>query len=98
MLLELVWRAEQLGMPLDEREASVLEHLVGTWLHVILNQLRLILEEVLLRRRSRHVQVDDMLGLRRELRGARRERVVGGLDLGHRAQERRKGERAQSRL
>ena len=67
-LLELVRRAQQLGMPLDEREPLVLQQLVGAGLHVVLDQLRLVVEQVLLRRRAGHVQVDDALGPRRELR------------------------------
>ena len=76
-LLELVRRAEQLGMPLDEREPLVLEQLVGAGLHVVLDQLGLVVEQVLLRRAARHVQVDDALGLGREVRRPGRHRVVG---------------------
>ena len=55
-------------MPLDEREPLVLEQLVGAGLHVVLDQLGLVVEQVLLGRSARHVQVDDALGLGREVR------------------------------
>ena len=67
----------------------------------------LVVEQVLLRRRARHVQVDDALGLRREVRRPGRQRVVGGGGRGRRArpaaaavaaQERRQGDGAQAGL
>ena len=40
-------------------------------------QQRLVIKQVELRRRARHEQVDDALGLRREVRLSRRERLGG---------------------
>ena len=76
-LVELVRGAQQLGMPLDEREPLVLEQLVGAGLHVVLDQGRLVVEQVLLGRGARHVEIDDPLGLGREVRRPGDHRVVG---------------------
>ncbi len=75
--LELVGRAEQLGVPFDEGELLVLEQLVGARLHVMLDELGLEVEQVLLRRTARHVQIDNALGLGCEVRRPGRHRVVG---------------------
>ena len=60
---ELARRAEQLGRPGGEREPLPLEELVGAGLAVVLDQLRLVVEQVEVRRRAGHVQVDHPLGL-----------------------------------
>ena len=75
--LELVGRAEQLGVALDEGEALVLEQFLGAGLHVQLDQLGLVVEQLLLGRSARHVQINDALGLRREMGRTGRHRVVG---------------------
>ena len=77
-LVELVRRPQQLGMSFDEGESLVLEQLIGARLHVVLDQRRLVVEQVLLGRSARHVEIDDPLGLGREVRRSRRHRVVGG--------------------
>ena len=59
--LELERRAEQLRRALDEREALALDELVGDVLAVVLRQLRLGIEEIELRRRAGHEEVDDAL-------------------------------------
>ena len=66
--LKLVGRAQQLGMPLDEGEPLVFQQLVRARLHVMLDQLGLEVEQVLLRRSARHVQVNHPLGLGCEVR------------------------------
>src|SRR5437764_5724833 len=76
MLLEFVRRAEQIRMPLDEREPLILEQRFGTWLHVQLIQLRLVVEQIMLRRRAGHVQVDNTLRLRRKHRRLRRQGIL----------------------
>ena len=60
-------------------------------------------QRILLRRRSRHVKIDDMLGFRREVRGPWSHRVVGGgawKRIGARValQQRRQRDRAEARL
>jgi hypothetical protein len=76
VLRELVGRAEDQRPALDERELLSLQDLVGTRLHVQLDQLRLPVEEIVLRRRARHVEVDHRLRPRREHRRPDGERVV----------------------
>src|SRR4051812_33321713 len=77
-LVELIRRSQELGMALDERETLVLEQLVGAGLHVMLDERRLVVEEILLGRSARHVQIDDALRLGRKHGGPWRHRVVGG--------------------
>ena len=57
------------GVPLHEREALAFGDDAGrNLLAVVLLQQRLVVEQVELRRRARHEQEDDVLGLRREVR------------------------------
>ncbi len=60
---EVEWRAEDLGCALDEGEALALDDLGRNVLPVVLAQGGLVIEEVELRRRARHEQEDDLLGL-----------------------------------
>ena len=69
VLLELERRAEQLRRALDEREPLALDELFGNVLTVVLGQGRLRIEQIDLRRRPGHEQIDDALDLRREMRG-----------------------------
>ncbi len=71
VLLERIRRPEYFRVPLDEGEALTLVQLVGTGLTVEPVQQGLVIEQVLLRRGTRHVQVDDALGLGREMRDRR---------------------------
>ncbi len=87
-------------MALDEREPLPLEQLVGAGLHVVLDEFRLVVEQVLLRRRARHVQVDDRAGLGGGFRLAERQRVVfdGGGGWFRAAEQAGEGQRAQPDL
>ena len=74
--LELERRAEQLRRALDEREPLALDQLLGDVLAVVLRQLRLGIEQIELRRRAGHEQVDDALRLRREVERVGRRRAT----------------------
>ena len=78
VLGELVGRAEELGRALDEGEPLALEDFLGAGRAVELVELGLVVEQVVLRRRAGHVQVDDPLGLGRQQRRPWGEGVVGG--------------------
>ena len=67
VLLELERRAQQLRPPLDEREPLALDELLRDVLPVVLHQRRLGIEQVDLRRRAGHEEIDDALGLGREM-------------------------------
>ena len=54
-----------------------LSQLFRAGLHVVLDQLGLVVEQLLLRRRAGHVQIDHVLRLGREVRLARRKRMIG---------------------
>ena len=64
--------AEQLGRALDEGEALVLDELLGNGLAVVLRQRRLRIEQIELRRRAGHEQVDHPLGLGRVVQAGER--------------------------
>ena len=73
--LERERRPEQPRRALDEGEALALRNeLRRDLLAVELLQRRLVVEEIELRRRAGHEEIDDLLRLRREVRRARRER------------------------
>ena len=63
--------------PVVRREGveHLLRHLVG--LVVVGDQLRLVVERIDVRHAAAHVEKDHALGLRREMRRLRRERIVG---------------------
>src|SRR5204862_6671865 len=84
MLRELVRRAEHLGHALDEREALAFEQFLRARLQVQLCQLRLPIEHVERGRRAGHVEVNDGLRFRGEMRFPRRERI-GGFERGRNA-------------
>ena len=67
--LNVEGRAEQARRALDEREALAFgdEPFGISWPSYLLQQ-RLVVEQIELRRRAGHEQVDDLLGLRREVR------------------------------
>ncbi len=65
VLREGARRAHQLGHAGGEGEGLAFEELVGRVLAVALHELRLVVEEVEVRRAARHVQVDDALHLGR---------------------------------
>ena len=60
---ELERRAQQLGRAFDEGEALAFDEFVGDVLAVVLLQRRLRIEQIDLRRRARHEQVNDALRL-----------------------------------
>src|SRR5262249_61045560 len=68
VLPKLVWRSQEFRMPFDEREALVFEQLVRARLHVLFDEFGLVVEQLLLRRRAGHVQVNHILGLGRKHR------------------------------
>ena len=74
-LLEGIGGAQELGRPLDEREALPLDELLGDGLAVVLPELGLLVEEVDLGGRAGHEEVDHALGPGREVRRLGRERV-----------------------
>src|SRR5262245_39752564 len=61
-------RRQNFRHALDESEPFALEKRWRTILHMQLVQFRLMIEEIKLRWRSRHVEVNDVLCLRREHR------------------------------
>ena len=79
--VELVRCSQQLGparFQVDEGQPLLLQYLqqfVRTGLHVVLDQRRLVVEQILLRRGAGHVQIDHMLGLGRFRGGLGGERV-----------------------
>src|SRR5205807_10671445 len=73
--------AEHLGHAFYKREALALEQFLRARLQVQLGELRLPIEHVEGRRRAGHVEVNDGLRLRREMRFPRRERI-GGFERG----------------
>ena len=72
---ELVRRAQQLRMPLDEREPLALEEFLRARLAVALRELRLVIEQLQLRRAAGHVQENDLLGPGRKMRRPIGERI-----------------------
>jgi len=74
-LLELVRRAEHLRVGLYERRPAGV-NLFGCGLAVALIQQRLVIQQVVLRGRTGHVQVDDPLGLGREVRRLLEDRLL----------------------
>ena len=95
VLAERERRAEQTRRPFDEREPLPFrDEFRGDLLAVVLLQRRLAVEQVELRRRARHEEIDDVLRLRREVRRARRQRVVAFLREELLVQQRRQREAA----
>ena len=74
--LKCVRSAQHLGNALDEREALLLEQRFRTILPVQLLQLWLIVEQIQLRRRTGHVQINHPLGFRREVCGLGLQRIL----------------------
>ena len=72
---ELVRRAQQLRLALDEGELLPAQVRVGTRLTVVLDELGLVIEQVQGRGSTRHVQVNDTLCSPRLVRAARSERI-----------------------
>src|SRR5205823_5155900 len=64
---------------LDERESRVFEQLVRARLQMVLDELRLVVEEVVLRRGAGHVQINDALHFRRKVRWLRRQWRAGSV-------------------
>ena len=82
VLRELVGRREELGVLPDLREPDVLYQFLGHLLAVALGQLRLGIEQVEMRRAAGLEEVDDVLGLGREVRLAKDGHgAVGGEEL-----------------
>ena len=76
VFLELEWRGQQLRRALDESESLAFDELLGNVLAVVLGQRRLGIEEVDLRRRAGHEQIDDPFDLGREMERAPRRRLT----------------------
>ena len=72
---ELELRPEQRGIRIDERGAIALEQFGGRQLAVPLRQLRLVVEQLQMARRSGHEKINHPLRLRREMRPLRGERI-----------------------
>jgi hypothetical protein len=75
--LEFELRAREFQISADEGEALALGQFLRAFLSIHLLQQRLVVEQIELRRRADHVQVDDVLRLRRKMRargGQRRRR------------------------
>ena len=92
-LLELERRGQQLRRALDEREALALDELRGNVLAVVLRQRRLGIEQIDLRRRAGHEEIDDALGPGRELQRSRpaavgSRRLLGEHDVVHQRRQR----------
>ena len=77
VLPERLRRPHELGHARSKREPLPLQELIRAVLAAVLDQFRLVIEQIELRRRSRHVEIDDPLGGPREVRRSRCERVVG---------------------
>ncbi len=75
VLAELAGRAHELRHAGGEGEGAALEDRVRTVLAVALHQLRLVIEQVEVRRRAGHVQVDDPLGTGAVVGGTRGQRI-----------------------
>ena len=73
--LKPILRAGQRHFAADEREPLAFQQLRRASLAVVLDQLRLVVEQIELRRRADHVQVDHVLGLRRKVRRPGGERI-----------------------
>ena len=71
VLLEPERRAQQFRPPLDEREPLALDELLRDVLPVVVHQRRLGIEQVDLRRRAGHEEIDDPFGPGREVQGPR---------------------------
>ncbi len=78
MLSEGELAGQDLGNALDEGEAFAFEKRRWSVLHVQFFELRLVIEQLQLRRRTGHVQVDHSLGLRRDHRRLGSQRADGG--------------------
>ena len=75
VLLELILRAGQRHFAADEREPFPFQQLRRASLAVVLDQFRLVIEQVELRRSADHVQVDHVLGPRRKVGWPSGERI-----------------------
>ena len=91
VLRESEWRREELRRPLDEGEPFALDQFLRDVLTVVLLQRRLGIEEIELRRRACHEEIDDALRFRRELQAVR---LAAHLGAGHAVEERREREPA----
>ena len=76
VLLELERRTQQLRPSLDEREPLALDELLRDVLPVVIDQRRLGIEQIDLRRRAGHEEKNDALGLGREVQSLRLRRRV----------------------
>ena len=75
MLLEGILRAEHFRHALDEGELLAFEEFLGAFLAVELEEFGLVIEELVLRGRAGHVQIDDALRLGGEVRHRGGERI-----------------------
>ena len=77
-------RSGKFGLPSEERKAFAFEQRGGAGFAVAFYQLRFRVEKIELRGRADHVEVDDALGPRGEMRMARGK----GIQAGRRSAER----------
>src|SRR5690606_13989408 len=77
VLRKLQLRSVEPGLLLDERVVDILDQLLRHALAVVLRQLRLVVEELQLRRCARLKEIDHSLRLRRKMRLLRRKRRNG---------------------
>ena len=100
MTSEGVGRAQQFGGAFNKGEALAFNDIFRDRLAVVLDQRRLVIEHIKLRRRAGHEEIDNALGFRREVRRFRGDGIHGGLTKQAVVQQRTKGQRtdAESRL
>ena len=85
MACELETGAEHGGVGADERIALSVDDRGREWLAFELRELGLVVEELELRRRTGHEEVDDRLGFRGVVGQAGAHAGAGGGELAHRA-------------
>lgn len=76
VLRELMGRPQHFRVPLDEREFLVLEQFIRAGLHVELYELGLVVEQILLRRRAGHFEINNAAGSGRQRWSPRRQRPI----------------------
>ena len=75
VLLERKLRTQHLRDPLDEGELFAFEEFLRALFAVVFHQLRFVIEQLMLRWRARHVEIDHAFGGSREMRHRRSQRI-----------------------
>src|SRR5262245_19507649 len=99
--LEFSRRAKQLGDATGEREGAAFQERVRAVFAATLYQLSFVVPHIQVRRRAGHIVVDDLLGLRAELRLPRGKRIVlrrQGRCAAVAREQRREGDGAEAEL